>query len=82
MIKISELKENLINDFNDFLKENNFEISVNWIVNENYINNYLMSIFYDIQDNINLEEQTAEEVQNEFYEILDNYCCSNAIPLF
>lgn len=78
---IKEFKNNLIDDFNDFLKENNFEISVNWIINENYINMYLMSIFYNIQDNIKtLEEQ--EQIQDEFYEILDNYCCNNAIPLF
>lgn len=78
---IKEFKNNLIDDFNDFLKENNFEISVNWIINENYINMYLMSIFYNIQDNIKtLEEQ--EQIQDEFYEILDDYCCNNAIPLF
>jgi len=81
MVNIEELKNNLIQDFEDFLKENNFKISVNWIVNENYINNYLMSIFYNIQDNTETPEE-IEEIQDEFYEILDNYCCSNAIPLF
>lgn len=73
-MKINELKENLINDFEDYLKEYNLEISTNWIVNENYINNYLMSIFYNLQDNL----ETIAEIKNtqdEFYEILDNYCC-------
>lgn len=81
MANIKELENNLIQDFKDYLKENNFEISVNWIVNENYINNYLMSKFYDIQDNTETQEE-IEEIQDNFYEILDNYCCSNAIPLF
>ena len=42
-MNIKELKENLITDFEDYLKEYNLEISTNWIVNETYINNYLMS---------------------------------------
>ena len=75
-ININELKENLINDFQDYLDENNLQISFNWIVNENYINNYLMSIFYNIQDNIDTEEQDIEEIQNEFFEILDDFCCT------
>lgn len=75
---IKQLKENLINDFNDYLKENNLEISVNWIVNENYINDYLMSIFYNIQDNVESVEE-IEDIQDEFFEILDEYCCCNAI---
>ena len=73
-MEINELKENLINDFEDYLKEYNLEISTNWIINENHINNYLMSIFYGLQDNL----ETTEEIKNtqdEFYEILDNYCC-------
>ena len=69
------LKENLIKDFKDYLQENNLEISCNWIVNECYINNYLMSIFYNIQDNTESIEE-VENLQKEFYEILDNYCCS------
>lgn len=71
---LKELENNLINDFEDYLKEYNLEISTNWIINENYINNYLMSIFYNLQDNL---ETTAEieETQDKFYEILDNYCC-------
>lgn len=81
MDNIEELKNNLIQDFEDYLKEHGFEISVNWIVNENYINNYLMSIFYSIQDNTETPEE-IEEIQSNFYEILDNYCCGNAIPLF
>ena len=75
-ININELKENLINDFQDYLDENNLQISFNWIVNENYINNYLMSIFYNIQDTIDTEEQDIEEIQNEFFEILDDFCCT------
>lgn len=78
---IKQLKENLINDFNDYLKENNLEISVNWIVNENYINDYLMSIFYNIQDNTESIEE-IEDLQDEFFEILDEYCCCNAIAGF
>lgn len=74
MDKLKELKENLINDFEDYLKENEIEISLNWIINECYINNYLMSIFYDIQDNLE-EYENVEDIQNEFYEILDEYCC-------
>jgi len=81
MVNIEELENNLIQDFEEYLKEYNFEISTNWIVNENYINNYLMSIFYDIQDNTETPEE-IEEIQNKFYEILDDYCCRNAIPLF
>lgn len=73
-MKINELKENLINDFEDYLKEYNLEISTNWLVNENYINNYLMSIFYNLQDNLETIEK-IEKTQDEFYEILDNYCC-------
>lgn len=80
-MNVEEIEKNLIQDFTDYLEENNLEISVNWITNECYINNYLMSIFYDIQDNTETQEE-CEEIQDKFYEILDNYCCSNAIPLF
>lgn len=78
---IKQLKENLINDFNDYLEENNLEISVNWLVNENYINDYLMSIFYSLQDNTETITD-VEELQDEFFEILDEYCCCNAIAMF
>ena len=71
---LKELEKDLISDFEDWLNENNYEISCNWIVNENYINNYLMSIFYNLQDNLETSEE-IEEMQNNFYEILDNYCC-------
>lgn len=71
---IEELEKNLITDFEDYLKEYNLEISTNWIINENYINNYLMSIFYNLQDNLETIGE-IEETQNKFYEILDNYCC-------
>ena len=80
-MNVKDIKNNLIPDFNDYLKENNLEISVNGITNECYINNYLMSIFYTVQDNTEIQKE-CEEMQTEFYEILDNYCCSNAIPLF
>lgn len=73
-MNLEELKNNLIEDFNDYLKENNLEISMNWIINENYINNYLMSIFYNIQEYVDTPEK-AETIQEEFYNILDNYCC-------
>lgn len=73
-MNIKELKENLITDFEDYLKEYNLEISTNWIVNETYINNYLMSIFYNLQDNLETIEE-INETQDKFYEILDNYCC-------
>lgn len=78
---MEELKENLVNDFLDYMEEEGQKISVNWITNECYINNYLMSIFYNIQDNTETHEE-AEEIQDEFYEILDEYCCSNAICQF
>lgn len=71
---LKELKNNLIDDFEDYLEENKLEISTNWIVNENYINNYLMSIFYNLQDNLETTTE-IEEMQDKFYEILDNYCC-------
>lgn len=74
MEKFKELKENLINDFEEYLKEEGKEISCNWIVNENYINNYLMSIFYNIQEYTDTPEE-AEKMQEEFYNILDDYCC-------
>lgn len=73
-MNLEELKNNLIKDFNDYLKENNFEISTNWIINENYINNYLMSIFYNIQEYTDTPEE-AKTIQEKFYNILDNYCC-------
>lgn len=80
-MKEKQLRENLINDFNDYLEENNLEISVNWLINEKYINDYLMSIFYNIQDNTETITD-IEYLQDEFYEILDEYCCYNAIPIF
>lgn len=73
-MNIKELEENLISDFEDYLKENKLEISCNWIVNECYINDYLMSIFYNLQDNSETIEE-IEKTQDKFYEILDNYCC-------
>ena len=72
-MNIEELKNNLIADFEDYLKENNLEIAMNWIINENYINNYLMSIFYNIQEYTETPEE-AETIQKEFYNILDEYC--------
>ena len=71
---LEELEKNLINDFKDYLKEYDLEISCNWITNECYINNYLMSIFYNLQDNLETVQE-IEKTQDEFYEILDNYCC-------
>lgn len=71
---LKELEKNLINDFEDWLNEKNYEISCNWIVNEYYINDYLMSIFYNLQDNLETIQE-VEETQDKFYEILDNYCC-------
>ena len=71
---LKELEENLISDFEDYLKENNLEISCDWIINECYINDYLMSIFYNLQDNLETIEE-VEKTQDEFFEILDNYCC-------
>lgn len=71
---LKELEKNLISDFEDWLNENNYEISCNWIVNECYINDYLMSIFYNLQDNLETIQE-VEETQDKFYEILDNYCC-------
>lgn len=72
-MNIEELKNNLIADFEDYLKENNLEIAMNWIINEGYINSYLMSIFYNIQEYTETPEE-AEAIQEEFYNILDEYC--------
>lgn len=71
---LKELENNLIDDFEEYLQENNLEISCDWIINNNYINNYLMSIFYNLQDNLETVEE-VEKIQDKFYEILDNYCC-------
>ena len=81
MNKIELLKENLINDFLEYLNEDEIEISTSWITNECYINQYLMQLHYTILDEVETIQE-LEEITNEFYNILDKYCCSNAIPLF
>lgn len=78
MDKIKELEKNLIIDFDYFLKENNYKISTIPIVNENYINNYLMSIFYNLFDNLENYEE-IKKIENEFYNILDNYCKNGGV---
>lgn len=71
---IKELKENLIDDFEEYLEENSYEISKNEILNEMYINNYLMTLSYDINEYTETIKE-AEELQDEFYNILDDYIC-------
>lgn len=73
---IEEVKANAINDFNDYMKEENQEISKHAIVNENYINNYISSLHYSIIENTENMEQ-VKEVEEELYKILDNYCNNN-----
>lgn len=75
---LKDFKNNLISDFEDYLKENNYEISTIEIINENYINNYLMTIWSAIVENSETMIQ-AEELQNEFYDILNIYCNTNNI---
>lgn len=75
---LKDFKNNLISDFEDYLKENNYEISTIEIINENYINNYLMTIWSTIVENSETMIQ-AEELQNEFYDILNIYCDTNNI---
>ena len=75
---LKDFKNNLISDFKDYLKENNYEISTIEIINENYINNYLMTIWSTIVENSETMIQ-AEELQNEFYDILNIYCNTNNI---
>lgn len=75
---LKDFKNNLISDFEDYLKENNYEISTIEIVNENYINNYLMTIWNAIVENSETITK-AEELQNEFYNILSAYCNTNNI---
>lgn len=79
-MNIEELKNNLVEDFQEYLKENGLKIAINWIVNECYINNYLMSIFYNIEEYTETPEE-AEKIQNEFYIILNKFCC-NYIPSY
>lgn len=75
---LEDFKNNLINDFEDYLQENNYKISTIEIVNENYINNYLMTIWNAIVENSETITK-AEELQNEFYNILSAYCNTNNI---
>lgn len=64
IIKFLLNDKNLINEFEDYLKENNKEIAVNWIINEIYINEFLETL--PIQD---------KNIIDKLYEKLDNYCC-------
>lgn len=73
---IEEIKANAINDFNDYMKEEKQEISTHAIVNECYINSYISSIYYSIIENTENMKQ-VEEVEEELYKILDNYCNNN-----
>lgn len=64
IIKFLLNDENLINEFEDYLKENNKEITMNWITNEIYINVFLETL--PIKD---------KNIINKLYGKLDNYCC-------
>ncbi len=70
---LEEIQKNTINDFNDYMSEENQEISTHYIVNEIYINNYISSMHYSIIENTDTIEQ-VQEVEEEMYKILDNYC--------
>lgn len=73
---IEEVKANAINDFNDYMDEENQEISNHVITNECYINNYISSIHYLIVENTENMKQ-VKEVEKELYKILNNYCNNN-----
>lgn len=64
IIKFLLNDENLINEFEDYLKENKKEIAMNWITNEIYINEFLETL--PIKD---------KNIINKLYEKLDDYCC-------
>ena len=73
VLNFLKINENLINEFNEYLKENNLKISTIPIVNENYINNYLMSIFYNLYNNIDSSIQ-IKNLENNLFNILKKYC--------
>lgn len=72
--EILENKEIVIKDFEEYLKENDFEISKNEILNEQYINNYIVSLNYDILNETDSYSE-EKEIEDKIYEILDEYCC-------
>lgn len=79
---LEENKEIIINDFKAWLEEkglSNINLSLNGDFNfctellvEQYINDYISSLYYDIQDNT---DNYAEHlnVENKIFEILKNY---------
>ena len=74
-------KENIIKSFDEYLKENNFKITNNWKNNQNLIDMYIMSIYYDIFDNIDDSEE-IDRIEYYIDDLLNDYCDTNAIPLF
>lgn len=85
--ELNENKDIVINDFKEYLQENytefydsldNFRLSKDFrsfgieLLVEQYINNYITSLNYDIQDNT---EDYAEQlnVENEISKILSEY---------
>lgn len=72
--KMLENKEIIIEDFEEYLKENDFKISKNDILNKQYINNYIVSLNYDISNETDSYSE-EKEIEDKFYEILDEYCC-------
>lgn len=85
--ELNENKDIIINDFKDYLQENytefynnldNFILSKNFrsfeieLLAKQYIDNYITSLYYDIQDNA---EDYAEQlnIENEISKILCEY---------
>lgn len=71
---LEENQEVIIQDFNEYLKEYDYEILDNEILVEQYINNYITSLNYGIQNETENYEQ-QKEIENKIYDILDKYCC-------
>ena len=85
--ELNKNKDIVINDFKEYLEENYPEFYNNLdsfrfckdsrsfgieLLAEQYMNNYITSLYYDIQDNT---DNYAEHlnIENEIFEILKNY---------
>lgn len=65
-IKYITKEENLIDDFENYLKENDKEITINWKINDKNILDYLKTLSID------------QEIKYQLFTILNEYC--DAIP--